>query len=181
MSTRKHASSVKLRQLERRDLPTLKAIFQNEYKEVTRHSDYGIPLRLRKPTSKELEERIEDAYKSTLSHDNFYYVIEADGKIAGICNIVKKDIPDSEMSHVGILGITILEKYRGMGLGTKLMKYALEHCRNQFKIIELSVFASNEAAKRIYEKFGFKTWGIAPGYVKRGRRYIDMEYMYLKL
>ncbi|MCL5675368.1 MAG: hypothetical protein M1611_02025 [Candidatus Marsarchaeota archaeon] len=35
-------------------------------------------------------------------------------------------------------------------------------------------------AKRLYRKFGFRTWGIAPDYIKRGK-YMDLEYMYLKL
>lgn len=52
------------------------------------------------------------------------------------------------------LGICIADKYRGLGLGTKLMKELMEY-RPKGKPILLTVDSDNKAAIKLYEKYGF--------------------------
>jgi len=43
------------------------------------------------------------------------------------------------------------------------------------------VFVGNEHAKRLYEKLGFKKYGLHPRAVKRNGKYIGEELMFLEL
>tara|TARA_Y100000004_G_C8934322_1_gene421431 strand:+ start:275 stop:673 length:399 start_codon:yes stop_codon:yes gene_type:complete len=52
------------------------------------------------------------------------------------------------------LGICIADKYRGLGLGTKLMKELMEY-RPKGKPILLTVDGDNKAAIKLYAKHGF--------------------------
>jgi len=57
----------------------------------------------------------------------------------------------------------------------------LTESSGRFDTIEVGIMSINRASKSLFKKFGFRRWGVAPGYVKRGKIYMDMEYRYLKL
>lgn len=58
--------------------------------------------------------------------------------------------------HTGQMGISVVRGYRGMGIGTALMVYALDWAAEQgLEKINLGVRASNERARALYRKFGF--------------------------
>lgn len=67
--------------------------------------------------------------------------------------------------HINTLGLNvrineifIMDKYRKLGIGTKLLQYIETiACENKFvKSIELSVNENNELAKKFYVNYGFK-------------------------
>jgi RimJ/RimL family protein N-acetyltransferase len=64
--------------------------------------------------------------------------------------------------HVRVLGMLVVKGYRGMGVGTKLIEYALEWAREQRGVekVALGVFSNNKRAFRLYEMFGFKVEGV---------------------
>ena len=71
--------------------------------------------------------------------------------------------------HNASLGIGLLAAYRGMGLGSRLMKTAIAACvQHGFRRLELVVYANNAAAIRLYEKCGFAREGVF-----RGQRDLD--------
>jgi RimJ/RimL family protein N-acetyltransferase len=51
--------------------------------------------------------------------------------------------------------------------------------KGTFEIIDISVFSTDDAAKKLYTKFGFKPYGFLPRSTKRGYEYIDEDLMYL--
>jgi RimJ/RimL family protein N-acetyltransferase len=58
--------------------------------------------------------------------------------------------------HTGQMGISVIREYRGIGIGTALMHYALDWAAKQgLEKINLGVRASNERARALYRKFGF--------------------------
>ena len=61
-------------------------------------------------------------------------------------------------SNVHINEIFVMDKYRKLGIGTKLLQYIETiACDNKFvKSIELSVNENNELAKKFYINYGFK-------------------------
>lgn len=86
-----------------------------------------------------------------------YYAIE-NGEVVGWCDIIPKSYEG--LTHVGVLGMGVLKDFRGKGLGTELMKKAIEHARaNGLEKIELDVYESNHAAIALYRKFGFAEEG----------------------
>ncbi|MEM8830516.1 MAG: GNAT family N-acetyltransferase [Cyanobacteria bacterium P01_G01_bin.19] len=53
------------------------------------------------------------------------------------------------------LSIAVLPKYRGRGIGTKLLTELFSQVRNQYSAISLSV-SSNNPALRLYRRLGFE-------------------------
>jgi RimJ/RimL family protein N-acetyltransferase len=64
--------------------------------------------------------------------------------------------------HVRVLGMLVTNGYRGMGIGTKMVAYALKWARSREDVekVVLGVFSSNKRAFRLYEKFGFEVEGV---------------------
>ena len=60
--------------------------------------------------------------------------------------------------HMRINEIFVLEKYRKIGIGTKLFQYIENEAYNDpfVKVMELSVNENNELAKKFYLNYGFK-------------------------
>lgn len=62
-------------------------------------------------------------------------------------------------SHVGTIGVSVKKSYRGIGLGTLLMKTAIGLAKKdpKIKILTLDVYEPNKIARKLYEKLGFKS------------------------
>ncbi|MGH9920524.1 MAG: GNAT family N-acetyltransferase, partial [Nitrososphaerales archaeon] len=70
---------------------------------------------------------------------------------------------DAEKSkHVRVLGMLVVDGYREMGIGTKLMDCARGWARAEKGVekVTLGVFSKYLRALRLYEKFGFKVEGV---------------------
>ncbi len=108
-------------------------------------------------------------------------VPEINGEFGGLCGVSKQK---GKLSHIAKFGIAIKKKFRGTGIGTKVLLKAIEETKKQFpevEIIELDVFATNEIAKRAYMKVGFKEVAVLPKGVKSNNKYVDRIVMYLEL
>jgi len=78
-------------------------------------------------------------------------------------NLTLTKYGDAEKSkHVRVLGMLVVKGYRGMGVGTQLIAYAIEWAREQKDVekVALGVFSNNKRAFRLYERFGFKVEGV---------------------
>ncbi|HSI36582.1 MAG TPA: GNAT family protein [Tepidisphaeraceae bacterium] len=77
--------------------------------------------------------------------------------------------------HVASIGISIRREFRGHGVGTRMMRAAIDWARQSDVIrrLELSVFAENSAAIRVYENVGFAVEGRRPRAAFREGRFID--------
>ena len=88
-----------------------------------------------------------------------YIVVEVEDRVVGYGGIWL--IIDE--GH--ITNIAIDKEYRGLGLGNKLLEGLIQLCIDRdIKAITLEVRKSNEIAKGLYKKDGFKECGIRPGY-----------------
>ncbi|MGA2967844.1 MAG: GNAT family N-acetyltransferase [Candidatus Levyibacteriota bacterium] len=88
---------------------------------------------------------------------------------------------DKTERHVGIFGIAVAKDYRNEGVGRLLMELLFEEARKEIsglKIVTLEVYAKNSIAKRIYERFGFKQYGLLPEGIFRGGVFEDAILMY---
>ena len=89
--------------------------------------------------------------------------------------------PGSELSHTGELTILVDCNYRRRGIGGKLLDSAISQSKGKFEMLQLTVLAPNKIAKKLYKSRGFRRFGTEPKAVKRGTKYIDLEYYYLRL
>lgn len=93
--------------------------------------------------------------------DADYYLAEDDetGHLVGGC-VVFRIIDEGDITNVAVD-----KEYRGRGIATELLRYAIE-CNEAMGIRDftLEVRASNTPAIRVYEKCGFESAGIRPGF-----------------
>jgi RimJ/RimL family protein N-acetyltransferase len=79
--------------------------------------------------------------------------------VVGWCDVTPKSRPI--YAHCGVLGMGLLPRFRGQGLGAKLILRTLEAAR-AFGLtrVELTVREDNRSAIALYEKVGFVAEGL---------------------
>lgn len=103
------------------------------------------------------EER--EIFKSSTSK-NFFLIAEINGEIAGSCSISTNEKRVRSL-HFGELGIVVLKKFWGFGVGYNLMEEAVRYGKEAgLRKINLDTRADNEKAISLYKKLGFKEEGI---------------------
>ena len=150
------------------------------YDEVKENPSFGIVLYHMKPSLSDELDWFSGLYRRVVDGDVVATVAEMDSRVIGFCEVSRFQ-PGSDVSHRAGLGIHVNKDYRSKGVGTTLMRETLQKCKGKFEIIELSVLTANIPAKKLYGKFGFKTFGARPRSIKRGDKYFDEELMRLEI
>lgn len=103
------------------------------------------------------EEYIE---KSNGMDNSKIIIATVNNEIISIASI--NSISKERMKHNGTLGISIREKYWGMGLGSELMGYLIMWAKSNkiTKKINLLVREDNERGINLYKKCGFEKEGL---------------------
>lgn len=89
-----------------------------------------------------------------------FIVAEIEGKIVG--NLSFSGGPRQRIAHAGELGVCVLKEYWGQGIGTKLIEYLIDWCKESgiIRKINLRVRSDNYSAIHIYKKLGFNEEGL---------------------
>ena len=91
--------------------------------------------------------------------DARYYVAEKDGKILGGCGVLMI------AGEGNITNVVIAPEARNQGIGTAMLRHLMaEGNREGLTAYTLEVRVSNVAAIHVYEKLGFESAGIRPGF-----------------
>ncbi len=102
------------------------------------------------------EEKVIETINSTTLK---YFVLKINGEVVGFfeCSIIA---PEAEL-----FDIAISETYQGRGYSKILMDYFLSHCKEcGCNTIFLEVNSINHKAIKLYEKYGFVSYGIRKNY-----------------
>jgi [ribosomal protein S18]-alanine N-acetyltransferase len=68
-------------------------------------------------------------------------------------------------SETHILNLAVHPRWRRKGIGTRLLRYGIDYCRNKgVQEITLEVRRSNYKAISLYRHLRFQPWGIRRGY-----------------
>ncbi|MGE7603194.1 N-acetyltransferase family protein [Peribacillus sp. NPDC097675] len=107
-------------------------------------------------------------------------VAEKEGEIIGwiVFQMTKNRM---RLSHTGTFGMMISKRYRGLGIGSMLLKALLDWAENHPSIekVSLGVFSSNHGALSLYKKMGFLEEGRKVKEFKMGENeYVDDILMY---
>ena len=77
-------------------------------------------------------------------------------------------------AHKGVLvGMYVRSSARRLGIGRRLAEAVVDHARRHAEILQLSVVAGNDAARRLYAGLGFVEYGIERRALKQAGRYWD--------
>jgi len=114
--------------------------------------------------------------------DNFVFGVFVNGKLLGTAGFVRETQP--KMRHKGrVWGVYLKAEMRGKGIGRSMMEALLERAAkiDGLEQIMLSVATTQAAAIALYRSLGFTSFGCETKALKIGDRYIDEEYMVLRL
>lgn len=101
-------------------------------------------------------------------------VAELGGELVGSCGLHPVG-PAARRRHVMMLGISVASAAQGCGVGSALMAAMCDYADRWLGMLrlELTVYADNQAAIRLYRKFGFEVEGLHRGYAMRDGVYVD--------
>lgn len=124
----------------------------------------------------------EEKILTNIENANMRFMLGAfDGdKIVGGLGIFGSD-PGTFTRFTGMLGISIQKAYQGTGLGTAMMKYAMDKCKESgLHRLELSVRTYNPEGIALYEKVGFRRIGTLTEIAFIDGKFVS-EYLYEKI
>jgi len=169
-----------LRPLSMRDIDE-SLLFANTLVQERRNSpEMGVVSFAKRVTRKEEARFLRTVVRGTSEREFVNVAAFVGEKLVGMCDVRRRKAKDEH--HSAVLGIVILEGYRGVGIGERMMGEALRQARALgIWLVELTVFAINHAAIHLYEKMGFRRVGTIPEKIVRGERHFDEVTMYVDL
>lgn len=111
------------------------------------------------------------------SSEDFVLVALVNDKVVG--NLGLHMTTRRRRAHVAHIGMGVHDEYQRLGVGSALLAAAIsqaDHWLNLLRI-ELTVFTDNEAAIKLYKKFGFVMEGTHVAYALRDGVYTDVYAM----
>ena len=172
--------SIILRPLRRSDLDALVPFANSLVREKKKNRELGIISFERRMTRADEKVFLDKTLLNVAKGRGVSVAAFHGNRLIGHCDIDGRSSRDER--HTGLLGIVVAEGYRGVGLGEEMVRTALgQASKLGIWVIELEVFASNEAARRVYEKLGFEAFGRIPKKILRDGRFIDIVGMYVQL
>lgn len=93
-----------------------------------------------------------------------FFVAECDGAISGYIGA------HNILGEVYIDNIAVAKTFRRNGVAEKLLRYLIDFCEKEgMEFVTLEVRRSNEPAKKLYSKMGFKEVGERKGFYENPR------------
>lgn len=99
------------------------------------------------------------------------------GEVVG--NLGLHPVTNVRRAHAAHIGMAVHDAWQGQGVGTALLGAALDQADNWLHLLrlELTVYADNTIAQRLYLKHGFLREGTHRAYALRNGRYVDAHAM----
>lgn len=120
-----------------------------------------------------------DDFRKTLDSADIFGAFH-EGQIIGIIGFNRPVL--KKIRHEGeLISLYITPEFRSLGIGSSLMKHAIEYAKSYVLQLCLYCNTENHALIKFYEKHGFTTFGLYPRGMKAGDRFYDANIMFLKL
>lgn len=119
-------------------------------------------------------EQANEWINSFLTNENSVLLIaEYENEIIG--NIDLTGSRRKIMEHTAVIGMGMLKEWRNSGLGTALLKLAIEWAKENpiLELLWLQVYTDNKLGLGLYRKMGFEENGIMKNFFKQDEKYFD--------
>ena len=139
------------------------------YEMFTAPTVYSGTLQLPYPSREYWRRRLSENTESV-----YHLVGIIDGQIVGLAGV--DTFPNRpRRRHAGAIGISVHEDWQGKGVGKELMRAIVDLADNWLNLtrLELEVYADNQAAIRLYERFGFEVEGRLRQHAFRDGQFVD--------
>ncbi|TCS41605.1 GNAT family N-acetyltransferase [Reinekea marinisedimentorum] len=156
---------IKVRRAEPADAQAIKEIYEHP-------NAYSGTLQLPHPSVELWEKRISNV------PDNVYsYVAMLDDQIVG--NLGMEVCVNPRRRHVASFGMGVRDDAAGKGVGSALLKTAIDLADNwlNLKRLEITAYTDNERAICLYKKFGFIVEGESEAFAFRNGKYVSAYHM----
>ena len=121
--------------------------------------------------------RMEELLRQPGQNRHFLVAVSPDNTVLGLVMLTVESNP--RRRHSGGLGIMVRTDCQGQGIGTALLEAVLDLADNWLMLrrVELEVYADNQRAVRLYEKFGFEAEGRKREAAVKNGAYVDLMVM----
>lgn len=144
----KDGRRVEFYELRKQDLPEMMEVFNSVIME-----DAYFPRKEGLPDLETAKQWYQDHKKTGL----FYLAARVDDDFVGGATIEPRT---GKASHIAYFGMYLRQQFRGIGIGTQLLRRIIEIAKDkEFEKMQLNVFSSNPRALKLYEEFGFQEAG----------------------
>ena len=129
---------------------------------VAEDSDQILALQTQIYRTDKIAENAKDVLEKQLADESCEILVAVDeGKIVGTFAIYYIEVPARGGPYAFLEGLVVDSTTRGKGIGTKMFEEIIKICRakNCYKLLFTSG-ADREDAHKLYEKLGFKKWGL---------------------
>ena len=100
--------------------------------------------------------------------------------LAGVARFTVE--PGVRRMHAGfVTGVTVRREFRRRGIAALLLAALIDHARSCVVIVRLGVESSQDEARRLYERAGFRRYGVEPLAMRVDDAYFDEDLMSLDL
>ncbi len=131
------------------------------------------------------DDEVREAFPTRGTSDSFTLAaLTVNNQLAGVVSFQREGATREKLRHKGLLfRMYVSADYGGQGIGKQLMERLIEKVKagTDIEQITLTVIASNTTAKKLYEKFGFRTFATEKNAIKDNGVYYDEEQMVLFL
>ena len=124
------------------------------------------------------------AFPTRDKEDSFTLGAYIDNVLAGIVSFSRDGADREKLRHKGILFRMYVGKdFRGQGIAKKLIGELIFRVNkiSDIEQINLTVISNNANARKLYEKFGFQTFGSEQNAIKWKGKYFTEDQMVLRL
>ena len=121
--------------------------------------------------------RMEELLRQPGQNRHFLVAVSPDNTVLGLVMLTAESNP--RRRHSGGLGMLVHTDFQDQGIGTALLEAVLDLADNWLMLrrVELEVYADNQRAVRLYEKFGFETEGRKREASVKNGAYVDLLVM----
>ena len=138
---------------------------------------HGGTIGFMRPMSRRRAQEYFDRLERGIADGDVIAVVAGSKPLAGF-GLIRRD--DGELfRHCWEMGrVMVRPSMQRAGLGAAIVQRLLaEAKRRKVEVLWLDVRITNVAAIELFQKLGFRTWGIFPNRIKSGRDYADVLYM----